>query len=66
MERKDTIDYIQAELNVITSRLRKYIEWGYASCLSPLVDVMCEYENKLKALKVEEIKSASKNESENL
>lgn len=59
MEREDTLDYIQGELSVIQSRLRKYLRYGYDPCLAPLVDAMCDYNRKLEELKKEELKRST-------
>lgn len=66
MNKKEMIDYIREELDVINERLNEFTKYGYASFLSPLVDTMCEYEKKLKALEVEEMESILKKKKENL
>ena len=53
---RDVLDYIQEELEVINKRLEPFFEFGYSKeHLGPLVDVMCEYERKLKELEEQEL-----------
>lgn len=53
---REVLDYIQEELEVINKRLEPFFEFGYSKeDLGPLVDVMCEYERKLKELEEQEL-----------
>ena len=56
MARKETLDYIQEELSFIKRRLKEFVEYGFDSSLSPLVDAMEDYKQKLNELETEELK----------
>lgn len=56
MARKETLDYIQEELSFIKGRLKEFVEYGFDSSLSPLVDAMEDYKQKLNKLETEELK----------
>ena len=47
MARKKVEDYLNEELQVINGRLSEFVRYGYSGELSPLVQAMIDYKNKL-------------------